>query len=171
MLGLVVFLGCSLGYGVALPNSLLRYPWCSFLVLAGVEGDVSLIYGEAKGKLAAGYWKGEDGKWHRELGVQLKGELDLFKAEAKGHVTVAGVKAEGSAAVKFGIGAELNAGFVDGKFNFKLGVAAGLGFELGFSLDFGSLGSTVKSGAKKLWSGVKSLFSGSSKDASVYGGS
>ena len=106
------------------------------LLAAGVDGEVSVLHAEAKARAGVGVWKDEKGIVHREAGVQLKAEADLFRAGATGDVTAFGVTATGSVGVKIGIGAQLDAGLVDGELKVNLSLAVGIGLDVGFSIDF-----------------------------------
>ena len=108
------------------------------VLAAGVDGEISVLHAEAKARAGVGVWTDEKGLQHKEAGVQLKAEADLFKATATGKATVFGVTAAGSIGVKVGIGAQLDAGYVDGKLNLNLSLAVGVGIEVGISLDFGN---------------------------------
>ena len=105
----------------------------------GFGGEVSVLHAEAKARAGAGWFEDEDGKKHLEAGVQLKAEADLIKATASTQTTLLGVTAKGSVGVKIGVGAQVDIGFVDGKLNFNVSAAVGLGFEIGVSLDFSKL--------------------------------
>jgi len=110
------------------------------VISAGGGVEISALHAEAKAKAGFGRYVDEKtGEKKFEAGVQLKAEADLVKAEAKGQVTVAGVTAEGSLGVKVGVGAQFDAGFTGSKLNFNLSLAAGIGIEVGFSLDFGKV--------------------------------
>ena len=109
------------------------------LYSVGLGGEVSVLHAEAKARAGAGWFEDEDGKKHLEAGVQLKAEADLIKATASTQTTLLGVTAKGSVGVKIGVGAQVDIGFVDGKLNFNVSAAVGLGFEIGVSLDFSKL--------------------------------
>lgn len=116
------------------------------ILSAGFGGEVSVLHAETSAKVGAG-WNSKDKKF--EAGVHLEAEADLAKAEVKGQTTVMGVTAEGSVGAKIGVGAQLDAGFVGDKLNFNLSLAAGIGFEVGFSLDFGNVTDYVTNKVKK----------------------
>ena len=104
----------------------------------GVSGDVSVLHAEGSAKVGlGGYYK--DGKKHFEAGAQVKLEADLVKADASAQGTLLGVTGKVSAGVKIGIGAQADIGYVDKKLHCNLSAAAGLGFEVGFTLDFGKV--------------------------------
>ena len=103
-----------------------------------VTADVGHVYGEASA--AIGYYRGEDGKMHLDAGVKAECGAELCSATASGSVRVGGVEMGGTAKVKVGVGAQFECGIQDGKFNFKIGASLGIGFELGFSLDFSGVG-------------------------------
>ena len=117
------------------------------LLSADVNGSVSVCEGTAKARACVGgyYEKDENGKTvhHFEAGVSLNAEANLVKATATGQVNVFGVGVQGEATFKVGVGAKLDAGYIDGKLHFKIGLAAGIGFEFGFSLDLGGFVSNV----------------------------
>ncbi len=103
------------------------------------NGSVSVCEGTVKAKAIVGGYteKDENGKTvhHVEAGVSLNAEANLVKATASGQVNVFGIGFGGEATFKIGVGAKLDAGFVDGKLHFKIGLAAGIGVEFGFSID------------------------------------
>lgn len=111
----------------------------------GASGNVSVLHGEASVKAGFGKAYNKDTKsYYTTAGVSAQAELDIVKAEAQAQGTVMGVTATGSAAVKVGVGAKFDAGISsDGKIKFNLSVAAGLGFEVGFTLDFSKVNSYV----------------------------
>lgn len=105
----------------------------------GVSGDVSVLHAEGSAKAGLGGYYDSEGKKHFEAGAQVKLEADLVKANASAEGTLLGVTAEVSGGVKIGIGAQADVGFVDNQLHCNLSVAAGLGFEVGFTLDFGKV--------------------------------
>ena len=140
-------MGASLTAGQALGEG---FDWVpDDLVLAGANftGSADLCKVYAKGKIGAGYYKGADGKMHLDAGIQGSIGADLCSATGTADVTVLGVNASVTGTVKIGIGAQANLGFEDGKLNVHLGVAFGVGVELGFSLD---LSGAVEAGAEML---------------------
>lgn len=106
-----------------------------------VSADVAKVY--AKGKIGAGYYKGADGQMHLDAGIQGSIGADLCSATAKGNVDLGPIGVGGQATVKIGIGAQANLGFEDGKLNLHLGIAVGVGVELGVSLDVGRAAKAV----------------------------
>ncbi len=109
--------------------------------LLGVHGsaEVSVVDVYAKGRVGMGVYTDEMGQKHTEMGVQAKVGVDLVKAEASASVNVLGAEATVSAAAKIGVGAQFDVGYVDGEFQFHVGVAAGVGFEVSGSINVGGL--------------------------------
>ena len=106
-----------------------------------LECDVAHAYANAK--VGAGLYKDEFGKIRLDAGIQGSVGADLCSASATGTATILGTNISGTATVKVGIGAQANIGFEDGKLNFHLGLALGVGVELGFSLDTSQLTSVI----------------------------
>lgn len=125
------------------------------------NASVSVCEGSAKARaLVGGYYeKDENGKTvhHFEAGVSLNAEANLFKATASGQVNVFGIGLGGELTFKVGVGAKIDAGYIDGKLHFKIALAAGIGFEIGFSIDLGGFIDNVcilADGAKEAILGV-----------------
>ena len=123
----------------------------------GAGADVAAKVGEVKAEVGAccQYVPGEG------LEIQASGSAGAYAvdATASGAVTIAGVKVEGSASFRVGVGVNASVGYKDGKFSFELGAALGIGFNLSFSIDFKELGKkigdAIKSVAETVWNGVK----------------
>ena len=107
------------------------------LIEGSVTGEVDIGHVYAESTFACGLVQGPDGKYRTELGLQGKIGADLVTATATGSASIAGIGVTGSATFKVGIGAQLDLGYHDGKFNFHFGAALGIGFEFGFSIDIG----------------------------------
>lgn len=120
-----------------------------------VSADVAKVY--ANGKIGAGYYKGADGKMHLDAGIQGSVGADLCSATAKGNVDLGPIGVGGQATVKIGIGAQANLGFEDGKFNLHLGLAFGVGVELGVSIDLSRATKAVVDFGKAAYSKGKEI--------------
>jgi len=106
---------------------------------AHIEGDARALEADAKAYATAGIYKGEDGKYHADAGIRLEANAELCSAGISGGNDILGIGTSASARVKIGAGVQCNIGFQDGEFKFKIGLAIGVGFEFGGSVDFSGL--------------------------------
>ncbi len=109
------------------------------LLGVSASAEVSVVDVYAKGRAAMGIYEDEMGQRHTEVGVQAKVGVDLVKVEGEASLNVLGVEGTVSASAKIGLGAQFDVGYVDGQFQFHVGVAAGVGFEVGGSINVSGL--------------------------------
>lgn len=102
---------------------------------AHIRGDARALEADVKAFATAGLYKGEDGKTHLDAGIRLEANAELCSAGVSGGTDFLGIGTSASARVKIGAGAQFNVGFQDGEFKFKIGLAVGVGFEVGGSID------------------------------------
>lgn len=96
-------------------------------------------------------------------GLAVYGKL---KAEAIGHeisadlgVDVAGIKGTVGGSLNYGVGAHAEFGYEKGVFKFDVGASLGVGGSISVELDLGGAIDNFKTGAKKIGSFVRSIFS------------
>ena len=97
---------------------------------AGAEA--SILKAEAKADIGFG----QNAKGQTQVGLQAEAGAYLAEGSVSGGVSVLGVSGDLKASGKVGIGAELNAGWVDNKLTVKAGACFLLGGSVEFTLDF-----------------------------------
>ena len=114
------------------------------LASAHINGDARALEADAKAFVTAGIYKGEDGKYHADAGIRLEANAELCSAGISGGTDILGIGTSASARVKIGAGAQCSIGFQDGEFKFKIGLAIGVGFEFGGSIDLSGLVNNIQ---------------------------
>ena len=128
---------------------------------ASANGEISVCHAEASAKAVAGRYTDEKtGRKYWDIGANFKAEADLVKIDGSVSGTVAGVTGTVSGGVKIGLGAEASVGWSGGKLKCNLSLAAGFGFEVGFSLDFSKVSNYVSGKIDKYGKKFASYLSG-----------
>ncbi|MCM1538406.1 MAG: hypothetical protein NC254_08415 [bacterium] len=104
--------------------------------MLGAHGstDVSVGKAELKGKVGVGIWD-EDGNFNPKAKVKLSAEAIAAEASVTGGVDLAGIKADVTGSVNFGLGAHMDVGFEDGKLSLDLGASLGVGGSVKLDID------------------------------------
>ena len=124
---------------------------------AGINGEANALAADASASGSFGVYKDENGKWKVDAGVKLEANAELCSAGGSANINLGGLGIQAAGKVKIGAGAQFNAGLVDGKFNFKIGLALGIGFEFGFSIDVSGAVNNVKNLAEEALGAIGSF--------------
>ena len=111
---------------------------------ASVKGDARALEADANAMATFGVYPDEDGNYHIDAGVSLSANAELCSAGVTESVDILGVGTTATARVKVGAGVLCNVGFQDGEFKFKVGLAVGVGFDVGGSVDFSGAINNIK---------------------------
>lgn len=114
------------------------------------EAEFDVLTAEAKAQGTFSVY-GDDGKLNIQAYGKASAEADWVKLEGTAGVSVLGADVGVKGAVKVGVGAHAEAGIVDGKIKIDVGVAVGIGFDLGLEIDAKGAIDTVCSAAKSVW--------------------
>lgn len=104
------------------------------IVNVNVGGQVSVLKAEANADIGAGMVNGE-----YKLSAEAGAGAYLAEGEVSGGVTLVGVDVNAKASGKVGIGAEAKAGYANGKFKVKAGVAVLLGGSVEAEIDISDI--------------------------------
>ena len=137
--------------------------------LLTAAGDIAvgneMMGAHANGNITVGHVAGEaslhaslmdeDGAFNPSANVHAGMEAVLVEAEAQAGVTVLGTDVNVSGSAYVGLGAHADFDIGDGKIKCDIGAALGVGFSIGFEIDYGGTVDAIKKGAKsvlrKIW--------------------
>ena len=137
--------------------------------LLTAAGDIAvgneMMGAHANGNITVGHVAGEaslhaslmdeDGSFNPSANVHSGMEAVLVEAEAQAGVTVLGTDVNVSGSAYVGLGAHADFDIGDGKIKCDIGAALGVGFSIGFEIDYGGTVDAIKKGAKsvlrKIW--------------------
>ena len=137
--------------------------------LLTAAGDIAvgneMMGAHANGNITVGHVAGEaslhaslmdeDGSFNPSANVHAGMEAVLVEAEAQAGVTVLGTDVNVSGSAYVGLGAHADFDIGDGKIKCDIGAALGVGFSIGFEIDYGGTVDAIKKGAKsvlrKIW--------------------
>ena len=116
-------------------------------VSAGVAGAVTVMKVEAVAKASVGILDA-DGNINPSAHLNANAQATLVDASATANVEIAGIKATGEAGVFVGVGAHADVGYENGVFKVDVGAGLGIGGNVGFSVDVGSIINATRSASK-----------------------
>lgn len=116
--------------------------------MLGVYGDASatVLSAEAEGKLSIG---------PNEVYAGASAEADIAKVTGTAGVAVLGTDVGITGSLKVGVGGHAKAGYTDGKLKVDVGLAIGVGFDLGFEVDVSGTVDAVSDAAEAAWAFVE----------------
>lgn len=121
----------------------------------GEDNNMLGAYGKGEVKLGSAEAKAKASLSTKEAYFGASAEADLVKAEGTAGVSVLGTDIGVSGAAKFGIGAHAEVGCTDGKFKADVGLAVGLGVDIGFEVDISGTVDAVTGWAESALDKVK----------------
>ncbi|WP_408070265.1 hypothetical protein [Butyrivibrio sp. JL13D10] len=100
------------------------------------------------------------------LEIAVKGDIGAYLVDVKASagVSVLGIGVDVMAALQIGVGAKLNVGLKNGKFQLEIGAALGIGFSAGLSIDLGGVIRVIESAIEKFTGSTKTKYRGRYKD-------
>lgn len=124
--------------------------------MLGTHADGNITVGQVSGeaKFHASF-RDADGSINPNAQIHANAEAVLIEAEAQAGVTVLGTDINVSGSAYVGVGAHADIDIGDGKIKCDIGAALGIGFSVGFEIDYGGTIDAVKKSAasvlKKIW--------------------
>ncbi|MBQ7064256.1 MAG: hypothetical protein IJM90_05160 [Firmicutes bacterium] len=137
------------------------------VVQADAEGRIGLgenknmlgVYGNASASALSAEAEAKVAINRKEIYAGASAEADLVKVSGTGGVSVLGTDVGVNGSLKVGVGAHAEAGYTDGKLKVDVGVAAGVGFDLGFEVDVSGTIDAVSGWASDMWDGAQDTLS------------